>query len=520
MAQEVRKTPGVYITEIDAFPRSIVGVETAVPAFIGYTEKALVDGKAVRMRPIKITSLADYESVFGGAFRPRFDIVEVTDPKIRSDFAVGGKEYNLKPAQSSSSRFYLYDSLRLFYANGGGTAYIVSVGDYSQSIDSKLFLEGLTAIADQIGPTMLVIPDAVLLAPDDDAKPEGSMAYRDVVRAMLKQCQKLQDRVAILDVYGTESIGAGLSIDSVVSRFREDVGMTSLNYGMAYFPNLNTSIVQASEIDYTNLNLADADQQKLLQAVFTAAIDELKLDPARQATVKVYLDDMFKTDLKPEDVVRLNQNMSKAVPLLAQIEKLIVQKKNKLPPSGAMAGVISSVDSARGVWNAPANVGLNSVVGPTLRVNHDQQGELNVPLDGKAINAIRDFVGRGPLVWGARTLDGNSNDWRYIQVRRTLIYVEQSIKTALDTFVFAANDGQTWVSVTSMISNFLQSLWSRGGLMGSSPAEAFAVACGLGSTMTPQHVLDGYMIVQVTLQMIRPAEFIELRFQQKMASGG
>ena len=141
-----------------------------------------------------------------------------------------------------------------------------------------------------------------------------------------------------------------------------------------------------------------------------------------------------------------------------------------------------------------------------------------MPMNGKAVNAIRTFVGRGTLVWGARTLDGNSNDWRYIQVRRTLIYIEQSVKVALDRFVFAANDGQTWVAVTSMISNFLQGLWSQGGLMGDKASDAFAVSCGLGSTMTPQDILDGYMVVQITLQMIHPAEFIELTFKQKMGS--
>jgi phage tail sheath protein FI len=122
---------------------------------------------------------------------------------------------------------------------------------------------------------------------------------------------------------------------------------------------------------------------------------------------------------------------------------------------------------------------------------------MNLPLNGKAVNAIRDFVGRGTLVWGARTLDGNSNDYRYIQVRRTLVYIEQSIKAALDPFVFAPNDGQTWVNVTAMISNFLTGLWTQGGLMGSKASDAFSVQCGLNGTMTGLDILNGYMRVQV-----------------------
>jgi phage tail sheath protein FI len=142
-----------------------------------------------------------------------------------------------------------------------------------------------------------------------------------------------------------------------------------------------------------------------------------------------------------------------------------------------------------------------------------------MPIEGLAINAIRDFVGRGTLVWGARTLDGNSNDWRYIQVRRALIYIEQSVELALNKFVFAPNVAQTWVTVTSMIGSFLRGVWQAGGLMGASPAEAFSIQCGLGSTMTAQDVLEGRMIVQIKLTMVRPAEFIVLTFQQQMQGG-
>jgi hypothetical protein len=170
------------------------------------------------------------------------------------------------------------------------------------------------------------------------------------------------------------------------------------------------------------------------------------------------------------------------------------------------------------VWNSPANLGLVSVTAPVIRLTDADQGPLNVPVNGYAINVLREFTGRGTMVWGARTLDGNSNDYRYIQVRRTLIYIEQSIKNALQPFVFAANDAITWSTVTGMVSNFLTGLWSQGGLMGAKASEAFTVQCGLGSTMTGQDVLDGYMVVAVTVQMVHPAEFIELTFKQAMSA--
>lgn len=115
---------------------------------------------------------------------------------------------------------------------------------------------------------------------------------------------------------------------------------------------------------------------------------------------------------------------------------------------------------------------------------------------------------------------GADDDWRYVQVRRALIYIEQSIKSALDRFTFAPNDADTWAAVVGVVSSFLDGMWSQGGLIGNSPSESYTVACGLGSTMSAQDILEGFMIVQVTLQMIRPGEFIELTFKQKMASRG
>ena len=109
-----------------------------------------------------------------------------------------------------------------------------------------------------------------------------------------------------------------------------------------------------------------------------------------------------------------------------------------------MAGVYTAVDNSKGVWKAPANVSLNSVISPTVNISHDDQEDLNVDVQGKSINAIRSFIGEGVLVWGARALDGNNLDWRYISVRRTIIMLEQSIKVATKAYVFENNDSTTW----------------------------------------------------------------------------
>ena len=136
-------------------------------------------------------------------------------------------------------------------------------------------------------------------------------------------------------------------------------------------------------------------------------------------------------------------------------------------------------------------------------------------IGGKSINVIRPFPGIGTLVWGARTLDGNSQDWRYINVRRTLIMIEQSLKLATRAFVFEPNDSGTWVTLQSMMNNFLFNLWKQGALAGSAPEQAYSVQVGLGVTMTPNDILDGILRVSVKVAIVRPAEFIVITFQQQ-----
>lgn len=188
-----------------------------------------------------------------------------------------------------------------------------------------------------------------------------------------------------------------------------------------------------------------------------------------------------------------------------------------LPPSSLIAGVYARVDANNGVWKAPANVSLKYVVKPTVKITNEMQDRLNVDTTaGKSINAIRSFTGKGTLVWGARTLAGNDNEWRYVSVRRFFNMVEESVKKATEQFVFEANDANTWVKVRAMIENFLIQQWRAGALAGAKPEQAFYVRVGLGQTMTAMDILEGRMNVEIGMAVVRPAEFIILKFSHKM----
>ena len=212
----------------------------------------------------------------------------------------------------------------------------------------------------------------------------------------------------------------------------------------------------------------------------------------------------------------LHKTLAMICPTYAAVIKEAKRLLNLLPPSAAMAGIYTMVDNTKGVWKAPANVSVNSVISPAVNITSEDQEDLNVPLSGKAVNAIRSFVGEGIKVWGARTLDGNSLDWRYINVRRTMIMLEESVKNATRAYVFDPNVAGTWVNIKSMIQNFLNGIWKRGGLAGATPDDAFSVHVGLGETMTPEDILEGILRVTVLVAIVRPAEFIEITFQQQM----
>ena len=208
------------------------------------------------------------------------------------------------------------------------------------------------------------------------------------------------------------------------------------------------------------------------------------------------------------------QPMDNATYNLIKLE--IAKRTVTVPSSGVMAGIYARVDKNNGVWKAPANVSVNYVIKPTLAVTHDQQADLNVHTTGKSINAIRSFTGKGTLVWGGRTLAGNDNEWRYISVRRFFNMVEESVKKATEQFVFEGNDANTWVRLRAMIENFLILQWRAGALTGAKPEQAFFVRIGLGETMTADDILNGYMNVEIGMAVVRPAEFIVLKFSHKM----
>ena len=185
-----------------------------------------------------------------------------------------------------------------------------------------------------------------------------------------------------------------------------------------------------------------------------------------------------------------------------------------VPPSGCVAGIYARTDVTRGVHKAPANEKINGVFqleklnGKFRIVNKGSQDILN-PL---GINCIRQFPGRGIRVWGARTITSNSL-WKYVNVRRLFLFMEESIEKGTQWVVFEPNDEKLWARVKQTITQFLTRVWKDGALMGNTPEEAFFVKCDR-TTMTQDDIDNGRLIVLIGVAPVKPAEFVIFRIAQ------
>ena len=398
--------------------------------------------------------------------------------------------------------------MRLFYANGGADCYIVSVGSYEDKIDAAQLNDptggGLTALEKHLEPTIVVVPDAILLDEND--------CY-SLQAAMLQHCgYKLKNRFAILDVY-EGSKERTFDEDDAVDKFRNGVGSNFLQWGASYYPFLNNTVVSKSEIDFTRI----ANLDGLVEVLSKEVAENLEADnitAARAEGITAEIDKIAETT-DADAVNSLNSTLTVISPSLNLILSEISEMLNVLPPSPAMAGAYTMVDSQASVAQSPANISLGSVIAPLVNINNDNQEDLNLPLNGKEVNAIRTFQGKGVLVWGARTLEGNSKDYRYVSVRRTMTFLEQSIKSAAEAFVFAPNNATTWSTLRATVSSFLTNQWQSGLLAGQSADDAFSVDIGLGATMTPNDILDGILKMTIKVAITRPAEFIVITFEQQ-----
>lgn len=478
--------PGVFVEELAHLPPVVAEVESAVPAFVGYTAFARRERAGdLRGVPQRIRSLLEFEALYGTAWP---DIVQRVEVDQKGAFLSVG----------INNAYHLYDALRLFFANGGGDCYIVSVGGFSTRgrVTAAALVAGMQALAPIDDVSLLLCPDAVALSAAGRAK---------LQQAALAQCAELQDRFAVFDLGEGDRLGV---------EFRQKLGMANLRHGAAYTPWL--LIHPALRVGYAQL------RDKLFRQGVRVKLSDLVSDAAALELI-TRLESLLE---KPrllwvvEEMAQCERELSACCPVYREIVQGISRMSYPCPPSGAVVGIYARVDRERGVWKAPANVVVNAIAGLATTYTSAELDALNVDtISGKSINPIRQIVGKGWMVWGGRTLAGNDNEWRYVSVRRFCIMVEESIRKSTERFVFEPNDATTWIKVRSMIEDYLLQKWREGALQGAKPEHAFYVRCGEGQTMTALDIVEGRMIIEIGLAVVRQAEFIVLRFTCLMQEG-
>jgi phage tail sheath protein FI len=454
-------TPGVYIDEMPHLPPSITSIETAIPAFIGYTEKAQENQpNDLRNKPKLISSMLEYERFFG-----------LAQPATELTVTINDLAGVLTTETSSNyqSKYLMYYSLQLFFVNGGSKCYIISVESYSTpaQIDKEPLSLGLDTIAGVKDITLIMLPDAMNLANAQD--------YYLLQKKAITQSHELRDRFVVMDVF----INSTLTDDENISIARSliDSDLSELSYAAIYYPRIFTQVKLYYQESFVKVNISG-------DIIYQDSLENLKTDK------NIYY-------------------------LAAQ--KAIDKIELLLPSSPAVVGIYAEVDNNRGVWKAPTNEVINLAIRPEVLITDREQESFNVDPGGKSINVIRSFPGKGAaVIWGARTLAGNDNEWRYISVRRFFIMIEGSVKKELNQFSFEPNDANTWAQVKAMIEIYLTQQWKAGALQGMTTREAFFVHVGLNETMTEMDIQAGRMIIEMGLATVRPAEFIILRITQSM----
>lgn len=397
-------SPGIYVEEVSSGPRPIQAVGTSTAGFIGTAPKS--DEK--KNEAVAINNWTQFQKIFV-------------------------PEKDIKSTPLSNAVFG-------YFQNGGRRCYVVN----SSQDELPKALEALETI-DEI---------AIVAAP----------GYTDIkaYAAILEHCEKLGDRVAILDA--PENV--------------DDVDQLTI---------VATAPVTPPPAPATPDDSGAPPRRR--PAPVSTPPKGMRPPQSDRGFGAVYF---------PWIVVR--------DPLSPKGDTMSV------PPSGHLAGIYGRTDATRGVHKAPANEGIRGALNITYRVTRDEQGKLN----DVGVNCIRFFVREGIRVWGGRTLASATSEWRYINVRRLFNMVEKSIAESTRWVVFEPNDASLWKSIKRDVTAFLMRLWRDGALMGATPQEAFFVQCD-AETNPPESIDAGQVVTVIGMAPVKPAEFIIFKIGQTAA---
>ncbi|MCD8067641.1 MAG: phage tail sheath subtilisin-like domain-containing protein [Lachnospiraceae bacterium] len=556
-------TPGVYVEEYDNSPRSIEGVGTSTAGFIGFAEKGPTIGE-----PSLVTSFKSFSKQFGGflsefthgEYRYLANSVEqffinggtrcYVSRVIPDDAKAASRQMSILSVEAANEgkwgnriqiSFNTVEKKKMQLIAQSGTGYVAKTvagfregdlvevnGEYNKIAtiydNSVTFEQPFNSEVVDTG----IIPQTVLylvtvdmsIRYNDDVENYGELSFNVAAPTYIGTKLSASELVKI-SVGQPESIGN--PVEAILGEGNQS-GMFTLEGGYdgtmdtvsaATFigkdggPGKRTGIQSFLENSTVSMMAIPGVTDAEVIVALVAHCENLK------SRVAVF--DMPKDSYKIKDLIEYRSVIDSTYAAMyhpwIQVFDRSSNKSDFVPPSGAVMGVYSRTDINRGVHKAPAN---EIVFCTGLKVNYTK-AEQDL-LNPEGVNLIRAIPGQGIRVWGARTASSNSA-FKYINVRRLFIYVEESIKANTNWVVFEPNDATLWQRVNLTVSSFLDSMWRQGMLAGSTPSEGYFVEIG-PSTMSRDDIMNGRLICNIGIAPTRPAEFVIFRVTQHTAESG
>lgn len=509
------KHPGVFVEEIPRGPRPIEGVPTSITAFVGRTWRGPID------EPVHLTSLADYERQFGGLWRE-----STLGFAVKQFFENGGAQAIVvrvaTPAGELAARSAI---IRL---EGGEVFRAASPGSWGLNL--KVAIDRAELTDDKLF-NLTVMDDAESRRDSDQRGGSGETerftnlsvdpASAQFAGTVLRQSQLLrlesglravaphEQAATVLDGSGSDGSAIGTAEVTAPDNRAAGTGLHALDTVALFNLLCIPPYAPGRDLDVTNDWVPAAQYCRERRAL-------LIIDAPARWTV----------DNAPENLHAFREvareNAALYFPRVLASNLLDGGRPAAYAPCGMVAGIMSSTDRTRGVWKAPAggHARLSGISGLTANgeraiLTDAAQGQLN----SVAINCLREFPAIGFVVWGARTLAGadrEASQWKYVNVRRYVLFLGQSIDEGIQWVVFEPNDPRLWARVTDTVRLFLRAQWHQGALLGRTEQEAFFVVCN-ETVMSQDDILNGRLIIEVGIAPLRPAEFVVLRFSHKTA---
>lgn len=554
-------SPGVYVEEVDRGPKPIQGVGTAMPVFLGFSEKAEevkeIDGEKkvenLLSKPQLITNWSQYVKYFGGfvsgAYLPH---------AVYGYFLNGGTRcYVVSVRKIPKARISLNgaDGLKIQAKQAGsaGQQLRVSVDApkllASSELESESESESETTLGSNQGSNSEINEVSFDVTVEKKIKRnDGSETWNKVEKRRIKIERKdtADDKKKVMVTKNTSKLIDVIIPENMAMGPLDQIWPNSVNEKQLVIAEMNqleapTTAEFKGDVeeregidgleaieDITMVCVPDLMtplngklDHKMVQAVQTSIIAHcermgdrvaiLDAPPTPTKNSKV----PKKPDIKPQEVLDWRMNYTGYDSSYAtlyypwiEVNDPVTDQPIYIPPSGHIAGVWARNDNTRGVYKAPANEVIRGVTGLAYNPTKGEQDVLNP----KNINCIRKFPGRGIRVWGARTLTSNPA-WRYINVRRLFNYVEKSIELNTQWVVFEPNDHKLWAKVRRDVKAFLTTVWRDGALFGQTPKDAFYVKCD--EELNPLESRDqGRLIIEIGMAPVKPAEFVIFRISQ------